>query len=515
MPKLQSFDHAEFRSHFPQRISKALVDYVTDVALIKSRYLFTRRYGSFQYGYCTHCKKESMTIGFLKHNEESHCPKCKSRVIVKASGRGRKKLIDEVYFVYFEKSEVNPQAITARGIYAIRNYTGDYMKTETVYKDCAMYLFEPGNSRMMYRYYWCSEWHESKNVRSLKDTMMKYKRCTIASDSIQEAVNGTQFQYCTWEKYEVRDPVLFFDLAAKYPCVEYLTKLGLRKLVEAKLYCDQTYGVVNWRGKTIDKVLRLSKAEIKELRSVPFTVTAQDLNSYHKYKKIGMNLTFQEAHLLSELAVPNGYWYEIAKKLFHLASFEKISRYILKQLRRSEDESHYMGATSVLGALRDYVKDCEELGMDLKQNHVLFPNDLYKAHQETIRKVKIKVDETLNVKIADRLRMLKRFCFEYAGFILRPAASSIELFDEGKALEHCVGGYAKNYAEGKTDLFVLRRASDPDIPFYTVEISGFEIRQVRGKKNCSPDDDVKAFVEAFKNKKLSKKQKSKLKMLSA
>lgn len=125
------------------------------------------------------------------------------------------------------------------------------------------------------------------------------------------------------------------------------------------------------------------------------------------------------------------------------------------------------------------------------------------------------VDETLNIKIAERLKVLKKFRFEDSGFILRPAVSSIELFDEGKALEHCVGGYAKNYAEGRTYLFVLRRASEPDIPFYTMEISGQEIRHVRGKKNCSPDEDVKAFIETFKAAKLSKKRNGKLKMLSA
>jgi DNA-directed RNA polymerase subunit RPC12/RpoP len=509
MPK-QEFDRDEFFAHFPTAVSQAMVDYASEVAFLGSRYLFTHRYRGFQFGYCTHCKKESITNGLLKHNESWQCPKCKSLVIVKSSGMGRKKLVDEVYFVFYEKSVANPQAITARGIYAIRDYSGDYYKTETVFKDLAMYLFEPGNSKMMYRFYWLDEWHESKEIRALEDTAMKYKRCLTSIESIHAAVQGTPFQYCTWEKYEIRDEVLFFDLAAKYPCIEYLTKLGLRNLVEAKLYSDQTYGVVNWRGKTIDKVLRLSKSEIKELRSVPFIVTPLDLNSYHQYKKRGMKLTFQEAHALRELT--GTYYYEMAMKLFKYASFEKMSQYILKQLGRSGSKKHYNSATSVLSALRDYFKDCEELGMDLTQEHVLFPNDLYEAHQKTIRKVKIKADESLNIKIAERLKELNRFKFEHAGFILRPAASSIELFDEGKALEHCVGGYTQNYAEGKTNLFVLRKASEPDIPFYTVEIVGQKITQARGKKNCNPTDDVEMFIKAFEAKKLAKKRNHKIQL---
>ncbi|MED1850329.1 hypothetical protein P4V33_01555 [Brevibacillus borstelensis] len=267
-------NHQEFFAHFPQTASHAMVDFATDTVFLSSRYLFVRRVGSMQFGYCTHCKQEYLTSSLngklgLKHNQDWQCLKCKSLVIVKASGISRKRLIDDAYFVWYEKSAINPKAVVALGIYAVRDYRGDYYKIETEFKTVAMYLFEPGKSRMLRRDYWAERWYEAKSIISEFDHSMKHKRCYLALESVVQAVRRTPFQYSTWGEYTRQSPdlVKFFDLAAKYPCVEYLTKLGLRSFIEAKLYGYNTYGAINWRGKSIEKVLRLSKSEIKEMRS--------------------------------------------------------------------------------------------------------------------------------------------------------------------------------------------------------------------------------------------------------
>ncbi|WNF36427.1 PcfJ domain-containing protein [Bacillaceae bacterium IKA-2] len=163
----------------------------------------------------------------------------------------------------------------------------------------------------------------------------------------------------------------------------------------------------------------------------------------------------------------------------------------------------------VIGTWRDYIADCEKLNMDTSQDSILFPSNLYKAHQETIKKVKYKEDQELNAKIEARLKELSKLTFKQGECLIRPASSSKELIDEGNALTHCVGGYAKKYAEGKIDLFVLRKASNPDKPFYTVEINGKHITQVRGNKNCSPTKEVKLFIAEFEKEKLAKKTQKK------
>ncbi|MED0670623.1 PcfJ domain-containing protein [Aneurinibacillus aneurinilyticus] len=508
-------------AHFPKQVSQGIVDFARDVALLQSRYIFTRRVKSLQYAYCTHCRKEYLRGPgtdyplYLRHNEIKKCPKCQSVCTVKASGRGRKYLSDDAYFVYYEKSVIDPNAIVAWGLYVERDYSGNYYKTETKFRTVAMYLFQPGKSMMLYQSYWEDKWTKRKAVRSEFNNSMKNKSCYLSMESVESAVQGTPFQYSTWEKYtnQSADLVRFFDLAAKYPCVEYLTKLGLRGLIEAKLLDYQTYGVVNWRGKTLEKVLRMSKSQIKELRTSNIKIGPLVLHSYHFYRKHGLSLSFQEAHLLRGLST--GYYLSEAMKLSAYAPFTRIVRYILKQLRREDVRrggvrGHFWEDSTVLITWRDYIRDCQELGMDLEQEHILFPNNLYAAHQKTIKKVKFKQDKELNLQIQARLKSLKKYNFEANGFILRPATDTAELIQEGNELSHCVGGYAKSYANGETNILLLRKASEPDKPFYTMEVRNGHITQCRGLKNCSPTDEVKAFIDLFTVKKLLTKKQTRV-----
>ncbi|UTW69885.1 PcfJ domain-containing protein [Anaerobacillus sp. HL2] len=99
--------------------------------------------------------------------------------------------------------------------------------------------------------------------------------------------------------------------------------------------------------------------------------------------------------------------------------------------------------------------------------------------------------------------------FEKNGYLWKLAKSSIEMFDEGKALDHCVGRYAESYAKGPIAIMFIRKTDEPDKSFYTLEVDmgSMSVTQCRGLKNCGTTEDVKQFVEAFKKEKLSKKRR--------
>lgn len=289
-------EQEEIHAHFPDKVSKEIMDYVNDEVLLGSRYIFTQRSGSGQqYGYCTHCKKTFRTDNH-KHNERVRCTECESECVAKSSGRGRGKMYDEAYFVWYEKSLTSPNAITARGIHVIRDYRECYRSAETKFRVTAMYVFEPGKSVMIDQE-WKGNWRKRRSIYSESTGVMRYKNCYYSRKSISKAVEGTLFQYCTWEQYHFDDMLNFFDLAAKYPCVEYLTKLGLSNFVKEKIYGNNMYRVINWNGKTLNKVLRLNKQDIKTLRDLmsinrginPFT-----LYLYQQSKKDELNISFIE-----------------------------------------------------------------------------------------------------------------------------------------------------------------------------------------------------------------------------
>ncbi|MGN7457876.1 PcfJ domain-containing protein [Paenibacillus pasadenensis] len=512
MSKQNRFYENEFMRHFPSDISDEIRDYCTDEVLASSRYLFTSREGRQQIAYCTHCKLEHHSDG-LRHGKIEECPFCRSACRVKASGRGRKRLIDEAYLIWYEKSTIDPQAIIARGFYMLRDYSGNYRETETVIKPVAMYLFEWGQGgRMLRRDYWSRyiNWQATSSVFSEAKRSMDYKPCFHSRANIRRAVEGTPFRYCMWESYEVNDYVKTFDLAARYGDVmEFLTKAGLRSFVVSKLTGGSTYGAINWRGKTPEAVLRLTKAEIKQMRKAG-AIGPRALRSYQISKKDGSNYSWEEARTLCDLVDP--FNAERLTALSEHAPLPVLKKYIAKQARR--DPRRYSAGSPVLIDWRDYLRECRELGRDITRPGVLFPNNLHEAHQLAGRALKLVNDERVNKQIAERLpELLKRYGFERDGLIIRPAVSSVELFDEGKALSHCVGGYADRYAKGETTILLIRRAAALDEPYHTMEVSGTRIVQCRGMKNAPPPPDVAAFVAAFEKAKLTeKKKRSKIKI---
>ncbi|MET3831005.1 hypothetical protein ABIC86_002471 [Paenibacillus sp. DS2363] len=499
----------EFFKHFPTDICNELQNYITDQVMDWSVYLFTHREGRQQYAFCTKCKLDHASEG-LRHGKIAECPHCRATAYVKASGRGRSKLHDESYLLWYEKSLINPNIIVARGIYSERDYRKDYRVTETKSTVVSCYLFEWGKPGQHVRkmQWWnrsCS-WVESKKPFSETKQSMSNIHSYHSVDNIAAVVQGTPFQYCTWEQYNITDRVEVFDFASRYKCMEFLTKFGLSHLVKGKIEGLPTYGAVNWSGDTPEKVMRLTKAEIKELRREKYHLEFSRLRSYQLLKQDGLTPTWDDAFKLSGLAAVSER--NELSALLNMPPLDgkfnnaDIKKYFLKQIRNNK-RGHY-AAGNVLIEYRDYLRECLELGLDTTKSSILFPNDLERAHQQTARKIIVIRDKGRDKQIVKRANELRCFSFKLNGLIIKPASSIDELVQEGKKLKHCVGGYAERYASGRCDIFFVRKESEPSQPFYTLEVRNGDIIQCRGMKNISMTDEVSQFIEQFKKTKLKK-----------
>ncbi|WP_138756464.1 PcfJ domain-containing protein [Paenibacillus sinopodophylli] len=497
-----------FLAHFPPDISQKVRDYVRDVIFKKSRYLFTTREGKLLYGYCTRCEQKYRVTG-LKQNEKVDCRQCGSTCIVKKSGLGRSSLRDRAHIVFYEKSVIDPQAMVARSMYVVRDYRGDYTKVETLYSPSAMYLFKMGET-VMYQPHWGSnEWRKCDSVRS--EYSYSYTggyKSTCPKEWIVEAAAGTPFQYSTWENYHEADNVKMFDLFSRYPCIEYLTKLQMKYFVSAKLQGNKTYGAINWNGKSIDKVLKLDKQRAKE-----FVANIKSINHPITLKLFQLSSKEQAGYQLQELnnlANKLGSCWSLFQKMLKHATLRRSVNYVMKQIAVEKKAKRSPAAAySVLATFRDYLAECDKLGLNLQDDVVLFPSDLHKAHLKTIEQVKYKESEELNKLIELSLKRRAKYSFEQDGLFIRAAVDTKELINEGNQLRHCVGSYADRYAKGKCDILVIRYASEPEKPFFTMEVIDGKIVQCRGKSNCSMSKEVQHFVDSFTAVRLKPKMKNK------
>ena len=163
------------------------------------------------------------------------------------------------------------------------------------------------------------------------------------------------------------------------------------------------------------------------------------------------------------------------------------------------------------------MQECEQLHLDLHDKEILFPKDLTAAHNRTMEQVKFEKNKADQEKFQKAVEKLEKFAWGEGEFFIRPAREQMELTAEGKALHHCVGGYIRDMAEEKTAIFFLRKANEPDKPFYTLELQKKRVIQCRTEHNASYDrnPDVKNFVDMWMEKVVKKGGKKKAKEAAA
>lgn len=63
-----------------------------------------------------------------------------------------------------------------------------------------------------------------------------------------------------------------------------------------------------------------------------------------------------------------------------------------------------------------------------------------------------------------------------------------------------MGGYVDQVAKQKCIILFLRRCADEGKPFYTVEVRGREVVQVRGMENKEATPEVQKFMDLWEKR---------------
>ena len=103
-----------------------------------------------------------------------------------------------------------------------------------------------------------------------------------------------------------------------------------------------------------------------------------------------------------------------------------------------------------------------------------------------------KVDEL--TKAHQNLRL------EGENYLIRPFQNMAEIEREGELLHHAIAYYAiDRYTKGKDYLFAMRKASEPDTPFISLEFSsGGKLEEARKDYNRKVTDrEELEFIQRF------------------
>lgn len=145
-----------------------------------------------------------------------------------------------------------------------------------------------------------------------------------------------------------------------------------------------------------------------------------------------------------------------------------------------EDHIELVTYADLFEIYRDYLDAAWSLGYCLEHSKVLWPERLFSAHDDAMEKLADKNKEMRAQKLKER-RL--KYEFELDGLKIVFPATTAAIKREGKALAHCVGGYAERHIKGVTTILFLRRADQPHTPYVTLEMDGNQIRQIHGYHN--------------------------------
>lgn len=77
----------------------------------------------------------------------------------------------------------------------------------------------------------------------------------------------------------------------------------------------------------------------------------------------------------------------------------------------------------------------------------------------------------------------ERYLYENDKYLIKFPKNSFEIVSEGETLRHCVAGYTNRVSNGNTTILFIRKKEEENKPFYTVEIKGDNIVQIKGFAN--------------------------------
>lgn len=472
--------------------------WVDRIPLANSRYVYYKRHGNKAHGYCTACGTDVIfPASQAKHNQLGICPHCHSNITFKAVGIS-KRIQDFVRVEYVQRVDGN--SLMIREFDITKYYGEDYRHPKYSQYEGSRHIIRPNGSRKKYlpngcTYDWLGEW---KNKSDSNEYF-----AWLYTPNLHAVLKGTPWQYSGITEYAKKTQAFaatwYFADSLIHPCVEYLAKMGLSRLLDEKYAQSYFYGnTVNWDGRTISDVLKLSKPLIRI--ACQDNVNSKALSVLQTLSKAAVMPSSNEMDWFNR----NGANNEALAYLLRYMSVHKIQKYTDYVIQKGQ--GHYQEVGYIMSDWRDYLENAQFLEHNLHRNTVLFPPNLKKSHDSLMKLVKVKEDGIVDRKLGELCQeMMDRYSFANEDYIVRAPSCLKDLILEGERLGHCVAknGYGTKMAKGQCVILFIRKRSEPDMPFVTVEVRDGHIAQIRAFNDHDPDKNVLDFVEVWKRKVLA------------
>lgn len=288
----------------------------------------------------------------------------------------------------------------------------------------------------------------------------------------ENAIQQTCLRHSAEELYKGPSLIIYLKFWQKHRGAERLLKCGLGKYVISTVEKRWDSCDIDWQETEPHRMLGVTKDVFRSIQSGRISLTDYRRIS-ERYKNTPLEKLIEYNRIIE-----NCY-----------GALDTISRMVTKKETAILKYIAKSGVT--VSDYYDYIRLARSLDYDLNDSSVKFPPHFKEAHdrlelaRQALEEERKQNEQAKSIKSFEKLKKeRKQLEASFGDYVIRQPHSMEEIVDEGIKLSHCVGGYALRHADGTTTIMFLRKKSDPDTPFYTIEVSkNYKLVQCRGYAN--------------------------------
>ena len=452
-------------------------------------------------GRCTCCGKAQELSGH-KYGQEGKCKYCKRKVIYKTYKKSPK-ITDKSSAALIQKT---PAGFVFRYFDVYQRICAGKRKEFNTYETIRITYDDLWYKRGIYSYHrykttnkvrWCNGYEYGGYYWA---TAREEKKAVLYPRNLKRVLKESKMEYSGLPEF-ARQNIPFYqqnyiDAAKEYQGIEKLVKAG---------YYDLTTDCID-RGDCTPLSLREKKLrKVLGLRG----------EYYNLIKKKDLRMSEYRALYNCQQARIRVTWEEIQEMSKYGRDFAIYMRHttphkMLRYIREHTGGRRWNDGTSVTPTdYHDYLQMAAVLGYNMDDPYVLYPKDLRQRHDQLVEEKREREEELAKKKDDEKDTDFRKtiqkngwgnYEMETEELFIRLPKRVREIREEGNNQHHCVATYIDRMVSGQTCILFIRKKSEPEKSYYTVEVRGQEVIQVRGKYNKDATEDVKKFMSIFERK---------------
>lgn len=442
----------------------------------------------------------------LRHNETTVCPLCGEEVTAKNARmmQSGEKVKMSIPFAFFFR--LSPERLLIRVLWVHHLWDMDQRNFYWNTYDPAFYVLAPRDGRCFVR----SFYKGFSDYTRVSD--VPYGTFFIGDTDLRD----TFLKYNSYDLYraETHDPcyIRYLCYYARYPLIEQLVKAGYSDFVDDLIVCNNpNKSVIDFTAPSIKEAFR--KVRIEDLRrrkTAGVCDSCRLMRQTVRLRRYGSKAFDKAAFYLRNI---DGMGVRKEADAIHRVTgveYERMHAYLCGQMQHIWVATRYR-------TYFDYIDQAQKIGVFSKDTGFLFPRDLERAHDRIAGVYNAKLEAERLEKNKELLarsatltkRLCDAYCYEDEHYTVVVPRTMDDIIYEGKALRHCVGGYAQRHFEGVAVIVFIRRKEAVATPYFTVELKPRDgsIVQIHGLRNCAPDCDLRAFVNAWQDEVQTRRKK--------